>query len=90
MREIYTVRYSNGDKKIRIQVISYLSEDIQNHEVENDSLEIYIHNGIDYYFFKNVDQHRVFWTVDSYECDISGDVSIGELKMMIDSIQKGK
>ena len=90
MREIYTVRYMNGDKKIRVQVISYLSEDIQNHEVENDSLEIYIHNGIDYYIFKNVDQFRAFWTVDSYECDISGDVSIGELKMMIESIQKGK
>ena len=90
MREIYTVRYMNGDKKIRVQVISYLSEDIQNHEVENDSLEIYIHNGIDYYIFKNVDQFRVFWMVDSYECYIAGEVSLDEIKMMIDSIQKGE
>lgn len=90
IREIYTVRYMNGDKKIRIQVTTYLSGDIRNHEVENDSVEIYIYKGIDYYFLKNVDQHRVFWMVDSYECDISGDVSIDELKRMIDSIQKGK
>ena len=90
MREIYTVRYANRDRKIRIQVTTYLSGDIRNHEIENDSVEIYTHNGIDYYFLKNVDQHRVFWMVDSYECDISGDVSIGEIKMMIDSIQKGK
>ena len=90
MREIYTVRYMNGIDTILIQVSSYLSEDIRNHEIENDSVEIYTHNGIDYYFLKNVDQHRVFWMVDSYECDISGDVSIDELKRMIDSIQKGK
>ena len=90
IREIYTVRYMNGDKKIRIQVTTYLSGDIRNHEVENDSVEIYTYKGIDYYFLKNVDQHRVFWMVDSYECDISGDVSIDELKRMIDSIQKGK
>lgn len=90
MREIYTVRYMNGDKKIRIQVTTYLSEDIRNHEVENDSLEIYIHNGIDYYIFKNVDQFRVFWMVGSYECYIAGEVSLDEIKMMIDSIQKGE
>jgi hypothetical protein len=90
MREIYTVRYMNGDTIIRIQVTSYLSEDIRNNEVENDPVEIYTHNGIDYYIFKNLDQHRAIWLVDSYECLISGDVSINELKKMIDSIQKGK
>ena len=90
MREIYTVRYMNGDTIIRIQVTSYLSEDIRNHEIENDSVEIYTHNGIDYYIFENEGQLRVAWLVDSHECLISGDVSIDELKMMIDSIQKGE
>lgn len=90
MREIYTVRYINGDKKIRIQVTSYLSADIINHEVESDPVEIYINNGIDYYFIKNEDQLRAVWLIDSYECLISGDLSFDELKMMIDSIRKGK
>ena len=90
MREIYTVRYMNGIDTILIQVSSYLSEDIRNHEIENDSVEIYTHNGIDYYIFENDGQLRVVWVVDSYECLISGDVSIDELKMMIDSIQKGE
>ena len=89
MREIYTVRYMNGDTIIRIQVTSYLSEDIRNNEVENDPIEIYSHNGIDYYIFKNLDQLFVTWMADSYECFISGDVSIDEIKMMIDSIRKG-
>ena len=90
MREIYTVRYMNGDTIIRIQVTSYLSEDIRNHEIENNSVEIYTHNGSDYYIFENEGQLRVVWLVDSHECLISGDVSIDELKMMIDSIQKGE
>lgn len=89
IREIYTVRYANGDRKIRIQVTTYLSEGIRNNEVENDPIEIYSHNGIDYYIFKNLDQLFVTWMADSYECFISGDVSIDEIKMMIDSIQKG-
>ena len=90
MREIYTVRYMNGDTIIRIQVTSYLSADILNHEVENNPVEIYIHNGIEYYIFKNENQLRAVWLIDSYECLISGDVSIDELKMMIDSVQKGE
>ncbi len=89
MREIYTVRYMNGEQKIRIQVTTYLSEGIRNNEVENDPIEIYSHNGIDFYIFKNLDQLFATWMADSYECFISGDVSIDEIKMMIDSIRKG-
>ena len=37
----------------------------------------------------NVEQIRAVWIVNSYECIISGDLSIEELKMMIDSIGKG-
>lgn len=90
IQEIYTVRYMNGNSIIRIQVTSYLSDDKQKHEIENDPVEIYAHNWIDYYIFENEGQLRAFWMVDSYECDISGDISIDELKMMIDSIRKGE
>ena len=90
LREIYTVLYLDISKELRIQISTYLSEDIRNLEIENDPVEIYTHNGIDYYVFENEDQLRAVWFVDSYECYISGDVSIDELKMMIDSIQKGK
>ena len=87
--EIYTVLYLDGDKELRIQVKTHLSTDIQNSEIENEPVEIYFHEGIDYYIFGNVDQLFVTWMVESYECFISGDVSIDEVKMMIDSIRKG-
>jgi hypothetical protein len=89
VQDIYTVRYVNGDKKLRIQVTTHHSTAIRNNEIENDPIEIYSHNGIDYYFFKNEDQLFVTWMVESYECFISGDVSIDEVKTMIDSIRKG-
>ena len=90
MQEIYTVLYLNGDAELRIQVRTHLSSDIQNNEIENEPIEIYSQGGIDYYIFRNLNQLRAVWVVDTYECLISGDLSIDELEMMIDSIQKGK
>lgn len=89
VQEIYSAIYLNGDKKIFIQIRTHLSSDIQNSEIENEPVEIYSYNGIDYYLFNNVNQLRAIWFFDSYECLVSGDLSINELKMMIASIQKG-
>ena len=89
MREIYAARYINGGIVLRIQVITHLSSDVHNNEVESEPIEIYSHKGIDYYIFKNADQLRAIWLVDSNECLISGDLSIDEIKKMIDSIGKG-
>ena len=88
--DAYTAIYLDRDERLRIQVRTHLSADIRNNEIEDEPFEIYSHNGIDYYIFKNTDQLRAVWLVDSYECLISGDVSIDELKLMIDSIQKGE
>lgn len=89
IQEIYRARYLNGDKKIRIRVQTYLSNDIQNTEIEDDYVEVYSVSGVDYYIFENLDQIQVIWIVDIYECIISGDLSIDEAKTMINSIGKG-
>ena len=89
IKETYSVFYIDGVKELRVQVRTYLNSDIQNSEIENDPIEIYPYEGIDYYFFQNVDQLVVTWLVGPYECFISGDVSIDEAKLMIDSIRKG-
>jgi hypothetical protein len=89
IQEVYSVRYKKGDKKLIIQVRTYLSSDIQNNEIESEPIDIYSRSGIDFYIFENLNQLRTIWIVDSYECIITGDVTIDELKLMIDSIQKG-
>ena len=88
-QETYLARYINGNKKFSIRVQNYLGEDFQKVEIEEEYSEIYPYEGVDYYLFENVDQSRAFWVVGSYECIISGDLSIDELKLMIDSIGKG-
>lgn len=88
-QEVYLAKYLNGEREFFIRVQNYLGEDFQKVEIEEDYSEIYPSAGVDYYLFENVDQSRAFWVVGSYECIISGDLSIDELKLMIDSIGKG-
>ena len=89
IQEVYRARYINGDKKIRIRVQTFLTEDNYNFEIEDDYTEIYSVSEINCYIFKNEDQCRAVWVTGTYECMISGDLSIDEIKMMIDSIGKG-
>lgn len=46
-------------------------------------------SGVTYYIFADIDVVKAVWINGSYECDIMGNVTIEELKMMIDSIEKG-
>ena len=89
IKEIYTAIYLDGDKELKIQVRSYLSSDIQNAEITGTPVEVYLLNGVEYFLVENENQIRASWKIASYECLISGDLSIEEIKMMIDSIRKG-
>ena len=88
-QEVYIGRYLNGEQELFIRVQNHIGQDFQIVEIEEDYSEIYPYAGVDYYLFENIDQSRAFWVVGSYECIISGDLSIDELKLMIDSIGKG-
>lgn len=89
VREIYRALYIDGDKQLKIRVQTYASSDPYNVEVGEDIIEIYEVSGVDYYIFSNVDQLRFVWTINSYECNVSGNLSLDEAKKMIDSIGKG-
>lgn len=89
IQELYSAFYLDGNRNLCIQVRTYLSADIQNSEAGENPGEIYTLNGINYYIFENKDQIRTVWITGSYECLISGDLSVDEIKMMIDSIRKG-
>ena len=89
MQKIYRAQYANGEQELIITVQDYLNE-IPNYEEQSDGLvEEYNAAGITYYLFSNNKTVRAVWLYDSYECDISGRVTIDELKKMIDSIQEG-
>ena len=89
VRKSYFAYYTNGEKIIRISVQSYIDADPEKIEINGDPLEIYEVSGIEYYIYKNDESYRTAWTKDSYECYISGDLTIEEIKTMIESIGKG-
>lgn len=85
----YKAKYSNGDQFLRITVRDHLDGDPIYVEQSEGLVEEYEVSGITYYLFSNYENNRAVWICGSYECDISGEVTIDELKKMIDSIQKG-
>ncbi len=89
MQSIYMALYKSGETSMKISVRSYLDSDPEKIEVNEDLLEIYEVSDVEYYIFANNKQLRAVWIIDSYECYISGELSIEEIKMMIDSIRKG-
>lgn len=89
VQETYIARYVKGDQVFRIRVQNYLDDDFQKIETNQEYSEIYSVGNQDYYIFHNNKQNQAIWTCDSYECTISGNLSIEEMKLMIDSIEKG-
>ena len=88
-QEIYSAFYRNQDSKLTIRIQTYIPEKTQNIEVDKDPSEIYTVFGYDYYIFSNVQQHQAVWLEESFECIISGDLSIDNIKSMVNSITRG-
>ena len=89
VQEVFRAFYINNDRELSIYVRTYLQGDPPKTEINDDLVELYEVSGIQYYIFSNYEQSRVVWLNGSYQCNISGDISIEELKMMVDSIGKG-
>lgn len=81
--------YLSDDTMLKISVRSFLGEHPEQIEISEDFCEVYTVSGVDYYFFSNNSQTRVAWIIDTYECYISGELNINELKTIVNSIEKG-
>ena len=89
MRKSYYAVYTSGERIIRISVQSYMDADPEKVEINGELLETYEASGVEYYILQNNQQLYAAWIKGSYECNISGDLTVEEIKMMIDSIGKG-
>ena len=89
MQRIYFAQYENGGKDLIITVQSYLEGNPEKVEVNEELVEVYKVAGSEYYIFFNNRQLRAVWIKDSYECYISGELTLEEIKTMINSIGKG-
>lgn len=88
-KRVYTAIYTKDDSVLNVTVRSFLTSNPANIEINDNLLELYQSAETDYYIFKNDQMLQAIWFDDSYECVISCDLTLKELKMMIDSIEKG-
>lgn len=89
LKKQYRAIYKNGEQVLRVTVHDYLNVDPSYIEQSDGLVEEYVVSGITYYIFDNNERTQAVWVVDSFECRITGELTIDELKMMIDSIEKG-
>lgn len=88
-RDMYNAIYQNSYQSLAIIVRSKLNEDTAHIEKSEDPLEVYESAGMVFYIFSNYEWLQAAWVIDSYECYVQGNVTIEELKLMLDSITEG-
>lgn len=89
LQKIYVAAYENNGKQLKITIRSYLDGDPEQIEQSDGFVETYEVSEITYYIFADNSQMRGAWINNSYVCYISGELTMDQLKMMIDSIGKG-
>ena len=56
-------------------------------EKNDDFLEKYVADGVEYYIFSNTETLQAAWSIGEFECIIIGKITLEEMKKMIDSIR---
>lgn len=85
----FIAMYQKGDSEIKIWIQDYLENAPTQIEQSDSILEVYEVKGVQYYIVRDNEQLRAAWIRDSFECYITGPLSIDELKQIINSIEKG-
>lgn len=89
MRRKYFAVYQCEDNYLKITVQVYLSSYPEQIEQSDGYISTIEQKGISYYFFQNNDMLRVAWINGTYECYISGELTVEQLIQMINSIEEG-
>ena len=56
-------------------------------EKNDDFIELYVVDGVEYYIFSNTETLQTAWSAGEFECIITGKITLEEMKKMIDSIK---
>lgn len=82
----YNALYKNESSVISMHIIQREREMSRQFERDESLLDEYEANGIVHYIFRHNDRLLAAWYVDTLECSLQGELTIDELKTMIDSI----
>lgn len=89
LQKCYIAVYQAGDAKLKISVRSYQGGYPEQIEQDNENEETYVSANVVYHLFSDIGSMQAVWINDTYECYISGNLTVEQIEMMIDSISKG-
>ena len=78
--------YEKNGSELIIKIHHKIGSPANQVETSDDLIEVYTVNGIDYYIFSNNANLQVAWAIGEFECLIIGQITIDEMKTMINSI----
>lgn len=86
--EYYSSLHTRGEETIVLSVRVVCNRREGGYCVDEHSQQLYRHDGIDYYIFTNGDRLCAIWLDGDYECFITGDVTVRQMKKMLHSIER--
>ena len=81
--------YERGEQYLTIQLKTYLDCSPEHTEISGDFVEIYTVAGVDYYIYENNGWMSAAWLQGDIQGLLSGEITVDEVKKIIDSIPKG-
>ena len=78
--------YEKDGEQLIIKIRQEFGSDPVQIEKNENLIEIYAADGVDYYIFSNYEALQTAWVVGEFECIISGKITLEEMKRIIDSI----
>lgn len=78
--------YEKSNEELIITIRQTIGVQANQVEKSDDLFEIYRSGDIDYYIFSNNANLQAKWSIDEFECIIIGQITLDEMKAMINSI----
>ena len=79
--------YEKNDERLVIKIRQTIGVPAAQVEKNDDLLEIYVVDGVEYYIFSNTETLQAAWSIGEFECLMIGKITLEEMKKMIDSIR---
>ena len=79
--------YEKDGSELIIKIRQTIGVQAPQTEKNDDFLELYVVDGVEYYIFSNTETLQAAWSIGEFECLMIGKITLEEMKMMIDSIR---
>lgn len=79
--------YENNGTELVIKICQTIGVQAPQVEKNDDFIELYVVDGVEYYIFSNTETLQAAWSIGEFECLMIGEITLEEMKAMIDSIR---